>query len=135
VQRSTLVGVLVLIAVAVAVGSRAFRLGGPGGALFAMLVVLVVISMIRGWSRWSRPGAAPWRPAPRDVTPRQERLASPDEGRIASSTRRPIVVVESASQSVDDVEHRLESLDRLRRNGLLTDAEYEAKRAQVIAEV
>ncbi len=133
-QRSTLIGVLVLIAVAVAVGSRAFRLGGPGGALFAIFVVFMVISMIRGWSRRSTPGVARWRPAPRDVTPREERLVPPDEGRIASAAQRPIVVVEPGSQSIEDVEHRLESLDRLRRNGLLTDAEYEAKRAQVIAE-
>jgi hypothetical protein len=36
---------------------------------------------------------------------------------------------------MDDLTARLEALERLRARGLVTDAEYEAKRAQLIADV
>jgi hypothetical protein len=48
-----------------------------------------------------------------------------------------VVVVEPAGSggSADSVEARLATLERLRDDGRLTAAEYETKRAQLIAEL
>jgi hypothetical protein len=133
VRQSTLLWLTVVLAVTVIVGSRAFRMGGPGGALLAMFVVLVIVSVARAMARREPLGMARWRPVPKDVTPREHRLDPPAGGHIASAVRPPVIVVD-APASTDDLERRLEALARLRTKGLLTEEEYESKRAQAIAE-
>jgi hypothetical protein len=47
---------------------------------------------------------------------------------------RPVVIIEPTGPSAETLEAKLLTLDRLRDDGRLTDAEYEAKRAQLIAD-
>ena len=82
--------------------------------------------------RPSRSAAGP--PPPRDVTPREPAIASG-----SSITPRPdpapVVIVEPAPGiAIETLEAKLATLDRLHDDGRLSDAEYEAKRAQLIAD-
>jgi len=45
-----------------------------------------------------------------------------------------VVVIEPTGAAGETLEEKLVTLDRLRDDGRLTDAEYEAKRAQLIAD-
>ncbi len=125
------------------VASRLIRSGSPVGLILTVGVVLLAVAAVRSlsagrpdgplhWRIVTRTTTPRWRPAPKDVTPREERVAVPDASTIAPPARPPVIVVDPAP--IDELEHRLETLERLRTNGLLTDEEYEAKRAQAIAD-
>ena len=126
------------------IASRLLRSGSPVGLVLTLGVVLLTVAAVRSlsanrpdgplhWRIVTRTASPRWRPAPRDVTPREERLAEPDAATIEPPARPAVVVVEPAAP-IDDLEQRLTVLDRLRANGTITDAEYEAKRARLIAE-
>lgn len=132
-RNPTVVWAFVALAAIAILGSRLWRLAGPGGLLLTVLVVIVALSVIRAVT--ARPGPSPEpRPSPKDVTPREPHIAASGGGAIKSAARPPVIVVDAPSAPVDDLEQRLRSLERLRTNGLLTEEEYEAKRARVIAE-
>jgi len=120
------------------VAARYARSFGLFGIVAAVLLVVAAIAIVRvvgpALTGHSRPPVVP--PAPRDVTPREAAL-SPRQTISARPTPAPVVVVEPAGSggSADSVEARLATLERLRDDGRLTAAEYETKRAQLIAEL
>jgi hypothetical protein len=98
-----------------------------------VLGILLVVAIVRllGPSMFSSRTPAP-PPVPRDVTPRDDTVAP--SSTIAPRPRgAPVVVIEPAPGD-ETLEAKLATLDRLRADGRLTDAEYEAKRAQLIAD-
>lgn len=88
--------------------------GGPAGGVFALLWVLVTFGMAAfyGYNALSDRGVS---------------LLDVDEP-TRSPPSRPSDVLSA------DFEDRLRKLDALRRDGLVTDAEYHAKRAEILAE-
>jgi hypothetical protein len=72
--------------------------------------------------------------ATKDVTPRELALR-PGPSAAAAARAPEVIVVDPRPDDIERLESKLDGLDRLRRNGLITDAEYEAKRAQIIAEI
>jgi hypothetical protein len=131
-NRAWLVIALIVIGLAVAREARTFGLFGILGPVIAVVAVLLIVRAVApSWIRPPRPSARP--PVPRDVTPR-EPVVTP--GSTISSRPRPapVVVIEPAADAGETLETKLATLDRLREDGRLTDVEYEAKRAQLIAD-
>ena len=130
-NKAWLVVALVVVGLAVAREARSFGAVGMLAPILIIVVVVVIVGAIApAWLRPSRPSAPP--PAPRDVTPREPAVGSSSEiaPRPASA---PVVVIEPAAGD-ETLEAKLATLDRLRSSGRLTDAEYEAKRSQLIAD-
>jgi hypothetical protein len=71
---------------------------------------------------------------PRNVTPAEPQIGAAAAS-IAANRPAPVVVVEGTASPGDDLESKLRTLDRLRGDGLVTDEEYEAKRASLIADL
>jgi hypothetical protein len=122
------------VAVTVIVLLVASRLGRPFGA--AGIVVSVVLAMLTfqvlqllGRRAAATPAPAP---APRDVTPPEPAVAAPIAARPGTP---PTVIVMEPTRSADELGARLAALDRLRADGQLSEHEYEAKRATLIAEL
>jgi len=130
-NRAWLVVALIVVGLAVAREARSFGAVGMLAPILIIVVVVVIVGAIApAWLRPWRPSAPP--PPPRDVTPREPTVGpSPTIARRPASA--PVVVIESAA-SDETLEAKLATLDRLRSGGRLTDAEYEAKRAQLIAD-
>ena len=91
-------------------------------AILVAVAILYVAALARIALRSGAPAPPP--EAPRNVTPIEPRVAAP-----------PVVIVEGTARPADDLEERLRTLDRLRGDGLVTDEEYEAKRASLIADL
>lgn len=103
------------------------------------LGAVVIIAFALFWLAWNvaaarRSAPAPWLRTTKNVTPDEPRLPAGHGGAPAEGRSGPEVIVVEAEPPVGELEAKLQALERLRVNGLLTDAEYEAKRAQVIAE-
>jgi hypothetical protein len=123
---------LVIVGLVVARYARAF---GLLGIIAPVVVVIVILAILRAigptWIVRSRPTDPP--PDPRNVTPREPPIP-------ASSTIAPrqapthVVVVEPAPGAGEALASKLATLDRLRDDGRLSEAEYEAKRSQLIAD-
>jgi hypothetical protein len=130
-NRTWLVVALIVVGLAVAREARSF---GPIGLLAPILIVVVTVIIVPSWLRRSPPSAAP--PAPRDVTPREAADAS--SSIAARPGPAPVVIIERPTAVLERPEatlaSKLATLDRLRDDGRLTDTEYEAKRAQLIAD-
>lgn len=96
-----------------------------------LLVAFVGIRLLLAVAatRWTRePGPR----ATKNVTPVEPALPA---GRLASPDRPASgVVVLDPEPPIDDLEAKLEVLERLRANGLVSEAEYEAKRSSLIAD-
>ncbi|HET9456408.1 MAG TPA: SHOCT domain-containing protein [Candidatus Limnocylindrales bacterium] len=112
------------------------RSGDTAAIIVTVAITLIAVNALRSWHRAARPGGMPgWRPPMRNVTPADPRLGRPSGARegneIGSS---PTVVVVEPEAALDGLEAKLQVLDRLRANGLVSEAEYEAKRARLIAE-
>jgi hypothetical protein len=124
---------LLLIVIVGLVATRYARSFGLIGVIAPVLGILLVVAILRlVGPRTASSGRPAPTPAPRDVTPREPAVGS--SATIASRpTSAPVVVIESAA-SDETLEAKLATLDRLRSGGRLTDAEYEAKRAQLIAD-
>jgi hypothetical protein len=134
-NRTWLVVALIVLGLALAREARSF---GPIGLLAPILIVVVTVIIVGAiapsWLRRSPPSAAP--PAPRDVTPREAADAS--SSIAARPGPAPVVIIERPTAVGERPEatlaSKLATLDRLRDDGRLTDTEYEAKRAQLIAD-
>jgi hypothetical protein len=126
-------GLLVALVVVAIVAIRFVRSFGPLGIVAPIVVVAVFLWVLHDFGLWrfrSRPSAASL--GPRNVTPPEASTPNgpPITPRPAS---HPVVVVEPAP-AAETLDMKLATLDRLRNDGRLTDAEYEAKRAQLIAD-
>ena len=132
-NRAWLIVALIVVGLAVAREARSFGLFGALAPIVAVVVVLVIVGAVApSWLRPSRPSAAPPGP-PRNVTP-SETPSSTGSVIAPRPTPSPVVVIEPAPSNEDTLEAKLATLDRLRDDGRLTEAEYEAKRAQLIAD-
>ena len=133
---------VVALVIAGLVAARYARVFGLLGILASVLVaVVVVLAILRAigptWVIGSRPPAPP--PDPRNVTPPEPPISTPSTPSSGSTigprpAARPVVVIEPTSPAAETLEAKLHTLDRLREDGRLTQAEYEAKRAQLIAD-
>ena len=95
-------------------------------ALAIAIVVAVAILYVAALARITlrSQAAAPPPQAPRNVTPIEPRVTAP-----------PVVIVEGTASPGDDLDSKLRTLERLRGDGLVSDEEYEAKRASLIADL
>jgi hypothetical protein len=135
-NRAWLVIALIVVGLAVAREARTFGLFGILGPVIAVVAVLLIVRAVApNWLRPSRPSDRP--PVPRDVvrdvTPR-EPAVTPGSTISSRPTPAQVVVIEPAADAGETLETKLATLDRLRQDGRLTDVEYEAKRAQLIAD-
>ena len=110
--------------------SRFVRVSPPIWLVVSVALVVIAAIIGRQLVAGSRSGFR--RPAPRNVTPAEPTIAP---GTTVEPIARPpeVIVVEPADEAAR-LEAKLQALDRLRANGLVTEAEYEAKRARLIAE-
>jgi hypothetical protein len=126
--------VLGMLAVVVLRLSRAL---GPAGLILTIVLVVLVIRLARDLLRFRSGANRPeGRPAvTKNVTP-QEGWLPPGAARKGgpAATPAPSVIVVDPPDATERLESKLEALDRLRASGLVTDAEYEAKRAKLIAD-
>jgi hypothetical protein len=131
---------VVALVIAGLVAARYARVFGLLGILASVLIVVVVVlAILRAigptWVIGSRPPVPP--PDPRNVTPPEPPITTSSR---SSSTIGPrptsphVVVIEPTDPGAETLEAKLLTLDRLRDDGRLTEAEYEAKRAQLIAD-
>jgi hypothetical protein len=125
-------GLLVALVVVAIVAIRFVRSFGPLGIVAPIVVVAVFLWVLHDFGLWSF-RSRPTGPSlgPRNVTPPEASAPNgpPVTPRPAS---HPVVVVEP--MPAETLETKLATLDRLRDDGRLTDAEYDAKRAQLIAD-
>jgi hypothetical protein len=133
--RSPLAGLWIVIG-AVIVVLAINRLGrsiGPVGSLLVIVLVVVVLNAGLRLSAASRDGRLHrFRRPTKNVTPNEEALGP---GIAARHGQEPtVVVVEATERPMDELAAKLQALDRLKANGLVTESEYEAKRAQIIAD-
>jgi hypothetical protein len=96
-------------------------------AVIGIVIVWIVYSMVSAARAARRP---PERHATKNVTPVESALPS---GRIAPRSDRDVVILDAADPTARLAE-KLDALDRLRADGVVSDDEYETKRAQLIAE-
>jgi hypothetical protein len=126
-------GLLVTLVVVAFVAIRFVRSLGPLGIVAPIVVVGVFLWVLHDFGLWRMP-SRPSAPSlgPRNVTPPE--ASNPKGSPIAPRPRsHPVLIVEPAP-AAETLETKLATLDRLRDDGRLTDAEYEAKRAQLIAD-
>jgi hypothetical protein len=129
-----LVVILVVVGLVAARYARAFGLLGIIGSM--LLAVVVVLAIVRAvgptWVISSRPPAPPT--DPRNVTPAEPQTSSSGSRIAPRPATSPVVIIDPGSGTAETLEAKLAALDRLRDDGHLTDAEYAAKRAQLIAD-
>src|SRR6266404_4252432 len=135
---------VVVLIIAALVAARYARVFGLLGILASVLIaVVVILAILRAigptWVFPSRPPVPP--PDPRNVTPPEPPISTRSGSSSGSSSTigprpasQPVVVIEPTGPAAETLEAKLLTLDRLREDGRLTDAEYEAKRAQLIAD-
>jgi hypothetical protein len=127
---------LLAIVVIGLVATRYARSFGLFGILAPVIGVLLVMAILRilGPMWLARPRTPEPPPSPRNVTPAE--APAPTSSTIGPRAAPAPVVVEPAARDaeVETLETKLATLDRLHDEGRLTDLEYEAKRAQLIAD-
>lgn len=99
------------------------------------LAAIVIVAFVLVWMALTivartRSPSEPPRPAVKDVTPIEPKLPA---GAIPPPDPAGVVVVDP-EPPMDELTARLEVLERLRARGLVSEAEYEAKRARLIAD-
>jgi hypothetical protein len=117
--------------------SRMTRSMGPAGIIITIALVIVLFGIARDLLR-TRAGTGapdPWTAATKNVTPHEPALPPGLAPRRdpASDPAPPVVIVEPPD-ATEALQAKLRALDRLRADGLVTEAEYEAKRARLIAD-
>jgi hypothetical protein len=115
---------------ALLVGSRFVRISPSIWLVLSAVVVVLVLIVGRQFGAGSVSGFR--RTPPRNVTPDEPTIAP--GATIEPIARPPEVIVVEPGDDAERLEAKLQALDRLRANGLVTEAEYEAKRALLIAE-
>lgn len=135
-RSSNALWLLLGLAVLALLVSRASRSLGAVGIILTVVLVIVVAAVVRELLRSrSRPTEPnPSRAATKNVTPHEPALepGEPSHGSVAGPT--PPVIIVTAPDGTERLADRLNALDRLRADGLVTDDEYEAKRAQLIGD-
>ncbi len=137
-RRTSLGAWLLLAAVAAAiVVSRFGRALGPLAILLAIVLVVVAAVLVRNLieAAKARSGGPARRAPTKNVTPREAALPpgvgySPD----SAAARAPAVIVIDPPDASERLAAKLQALDDLRADGLVNDDEYEAKRAQLLAD-
>ena len=119
------------------VAARLSRSLGAFGLILTVFLVIVVVRLLRDLlqARFRQSGDDRQPAATKNVTP-QEGWLPPGATRTGASgsTPAPSVIVVDPPDDTERLESKLEALDRLRASGLVTDDEYEAKRAMLIAD-
>jgi uncharacterized protein (DUF58 family) len=128
---------LVVVAMLAIVAARLSRSLGAFGLILTVFLVIVLVRLLRDLlqARFRRSADGRQRAATKNVTPQEGWLppgAAPTGG--SAATPAPSVIVVDPPDATERLESKLEALDRLRASGLVTDDEYEAKRAQLIAD-
>lgn len=136
ITSSNALWLLVVVGMLALVAARLSRSLGPVGLILTIVLVIVLLKLARDLLQ-ARFGTA--RPDPqratKNVTPQEGWLKTGDApvpGPAAAAT--PSVIVVEPPDVTERLEAKLEALDRLRATGLVTDDEYEAKRAKLIAD-
>ncbi len=137
-RRTSFSAWLLVAAVAgILVASRFGRALGPAGVILTIVLVVVGVLLVRDLigTALTRQGPADRPPAPpRNVTPHEPAL-TPGAGATAPPpTRAPSVIVIEPPDETEQLAAKLRALDDLRAGGLVSDDEYEAKRARLIAD-
>jgi hypothetical protein len=119
------------------IAARLSRSLGAFGLILTVFLVIVLVRLLRDvlQSRFRRSGDDHQPPATKNVTPQEGWLppgVRPTGG--SAATPAPSVIVVDPPDATEQLESKLEALDRLRASGLVTDDEYEAKRAKLIAD-
>ena len=119
------------------IAARLSRSLGAFGLILTVFLVVVLVRLLRDLlqTRLRQSGDDRQRAATKNVTPQEGWLppaASPTVRPAA--TPAPSVIVVDPPDATERLESKLEALDRLRASGLVTDDEYEAKRAKLIAD-
>lgn len=130
---------LLLAVVAGAVlASRLGRALGPAAIVLAIVLVVAGAFLLRGLVEVARARSAArdtWRPTTKNVTPHEPALSAGATSSAESvAVSGPSVIVVEPPDTTDRLASKLKALDRLRADGLVTDEEYEAKRASLIAD-
>jgi hypothetical protein len=128
---------VIAVAAAIVVG-RLGRALGPMGIVLAIVLVVVALILLRNLVDAVRVRSAgrDHRQAPtKNVTPHEPALP-PGAGFSEESTaaRAPTVIVIDPPDASEQLAAKLQTLDGLRAEGLVSDDEYEAKRAKLIAD-
>ena len=136
---STALWLLLGLAVVAVLVSRASRSMGSVGIILTIALVIVFLGLarelLRAHDRSDGSGFYRWRATTKNVTPHEPALppgAGPSPSPDAAPA--PSVIVVEPPDATDRLSARLQALDRLRADGLVTADEYEAKRAQLIAD-
>ena len=132
------VSLFVLAVAATVVLSRLGRALGPMGIVLAIVLVVVAFILFRNLVdavRASSAAPARGRAPTKNVTPHEPALP-PGAGSSEESAaaRAPSVIVIDPPDRSEQLAAKLQALDGLRADGLVSDDEYEAKRAQLIAD-
>ncbi len=133
---STAIWLLLGIAVLALLVSRLGRTLGPAGIVATVVVVIVIAGVARELQRYRSRQRGPDRSTTtKNVTPHEPALPpGPTASRdSAAAPDRPVIVIEPSDGS-ERLAAKLQALDRLRTDGLVTDEEYEAKRSRLIAD-
>ena len=117
------------------VAARLSRSLGAVGLILTIVLVLILLKLARDLLRArSRPAGPDRQRATKNVTPQEGWLRPGDAPAPgpAPASAPPVIVVEPPATEL--LKAKLDALDRLRASGAVTDDEYEAKRAQLIAD-
>jgi hypothetical protein len=122
---------LVVVGMLAVVAARLSRSLGPVGLILTIVLVIILLKLARDLLQARfRPTGPDRQRTTKNVTP-QEGWLRPGDAPAPAPTPSVIVVEPPATERL---EAKLEALDRLRATGAVTDDEYEAKRAQLIAD-
>jgi len=124
-----------LLVVLFLVGGLA-RSGDTAALIVIVVITIIAINALRSYHSAPRPGGVPgWQSPLKNVTPVDPAVAPPaDSDAVAEAGRAEPTVIVVEPEPIEGLEARLQALDRLKANGVITHAEYEAKRARLIAD-
>ena len=130
-----LVVALVVVGLIAARYARAFGLLGIlGSMLVAVVVVLAILRAVGPTLGHPLASALASARSPQHNAAERPTSSSSSSTIGPRPSTSPVVVIEPTEAAPETLEAKLATLDRLRDDGRLTDAEYEAKRAQLIAD-
>jgi hypothetical protein len=134
---SLAVWLLLAVAILAILLSRLSRSLGPLGIVASVILLIAVVGVAREYMRYRsrRSGLERSAAAVKNVTPHEPAI-SPGTTTSAGTPAAPapsIVVIDPPDES-ERLASKLQALDRLRTEGLVTDEEYEEKRSRLIAE-